>query len=82
MKDFDPIDREPRFSDPPLRRDEMMVERENGLTTLGILFALAVAITAGAYFWTASDSPQQVASNNTSAVTTPATPDQSKTDSQ
>jgi hypothetical protein len=42
MRDFDPIDREPRFSDPPLRRDDMMVERESGLTTLGIIFALAV----------------------------------------
>jgi hypothetical protein len=82
MRDFDPIDREPRFSDPPLRRDDMMVERESGLTTLGIIFALAVAITAGAYFWTASDGQQQVASNNTPAVTTPATPDQSKTDNR
>jgi hypothetical protein len=81
MRDFDPIDRETRFSDPPLR-DDMMVERESGLTTLGIIFALAVAITAGAYFWTPSDGQQQVASNNTPAVTTPATPDPAKTDSK
>jgi hypothetical protein len=82
MTDFDPINRQPRFSDPPLRRDEMMVERESGMTTLGIVFALAVAIAAGAYFWTASDGQQQVATNNTQAVTTPVTPDQSKTDSK
>jgi hypothetical protein len=81
MSEFDPIDRKPKFSDPPLRRDEMMVERESGLTTLGILFALAVAITAGAYFWSASDG-QRVASNNTPAVTSPATPDPAKTDSR
>jgi hypothetical protein len=90
MRDDDPINREPRFSDPPLRRDEMMVERESGLTTLGILAALAVAIAAGAYFWNASDGQQQVASNNTPAVTIPKTPpappptapDSAKTDSR
>ena len=84
MKDYDPIDREPNrtYTDPPLRRDEQMIERESGLTTLGIFAALVVAIGAGVYFWAASDNSQQVASNNTPPVTAPATPDSSKTDSK
>lgn len=83
MKDDDPIDREPdrMYTYPPLRRDEPMVERESALTTLGIFAALVVAIGAGIYFWTATSSEQQqVASNDTPAITTPATPDSSKTD--
>ena len=85
MKDDDPIDREPNrvYMDPPLRRDEPMVERESALTTLGIFAALVVAIGAGIYFWTATSSgQQQVASNNTPAITAPPTPDTSKTDSK
>ena len=84
MNDHDPIDREPNrmYTDPPLQRDDPMVERESALTTLGIFAALLVAIGAGVYVWTASDSGQQVASNNTPAVTSPATPDSSKTDSK
>lgn len=84
MTDYDPMDREPNRThmDPPLRRDEPMVERESAMATIGIFIAVIVAIGAGVYFWTASGSGQQVASNNTPAITAAAAPDSSKTDSK
>ena len=84
MTDYDPIDRQPNrtYMDPPLRRDEPMVGRESAMATIGIFVAVIVAIGAGVYFWTGSGSGQQVASNNTPAITAPAAPDSSKTDSK
>lgn len=84
MTDYDPIDRVPNRStmDPPLRRDEQMVERESAMTTIGIFLAVAVAIGAGVYFWNASSSGQLVASNTSPAVTAPANPDPARTDSK
>ena len=77
MRDFDPMDPNmPRTThEPPLERDPMIREDDSstGMTMLGIIAAIAIAIGAGVYFWSTSDHAQ-VASNNTPAVTTPASP--------
>jgi hypothetical protein len=83
MREYDPIDRNPELmiSEPPLR------ERESGLTTLGILAALAVAVGAGMYFFSTGDN-DRVATNDTppattgQSTTTPTPPDAGKTDRQ
>jgi hypothetical protein len=83
MREFDPIDRNPELmrSDPPV-----MKERESGLTTMGILAALAVDVGAGMYFFSTADNNHRVAMNTPSVTTgqstmTPAPPDAGKTNS-
>ena len=84
MREYDPINRDPErmISEPPLMR-----ERESGLTTFGIVAALAIAIGAGMYFFSAGNDNDRIAMNNAPAVTTgqstttPA-PDATKTDSK
>lgn len=84
MREYDPMYRDPErmISEPPR-------EGEGGLTTFGIIAALAVAIGAGLFFFSTGDDNDRVAMNNTPAVTTgqstttPApAPDAAKTDSQ
>ena len=81
MREYDPIDRNPE-----LMRSEPIVTREDsGLSTLGIIAALTVAVAGGLYYFNSSgndrvamSSPQVAAGPN---VTTPSIPDQGKTDS-
>lgn len=85
MRDFDPMDPNPNGM---MNREPIYGDSDSGMTMFGILAALALALGVGAYFYSASDNNQQVASNNTPAVTapatpsTPATPDSTKTDKQ
>ena len=86
MREYDPINRDPErmISEPPVMR-----ESESGLTTFGIVAAVAIAIAAGMYFFSTSNDGDRVAMNNPPAVTTgqsttpPApSPDTGKTDSK
>jgi hypothetical protein len=86
MRDYDPTYRDPErmISEPPLVR-----EGDSGLTTFGIIAALAVAIGAGMFFFSTGNDNDRVAMNNTPVATTgqsttaPAPgPDAAKTDSQ
>jgi hypothetical protein len=82
MREHDPIDGNPELmvSEPPQ-------ERGSGLTTLGIVAALAVAIGAGMYFFSTTNDAR-VAMNDNRPVTTgqsttaPTPPDAGKTDTR
>lgn len=79
MRDFDPMDPNPNGM---MNREPVYGDSDNGLATFGIIAAVALAIGAGAYFWSTSGDNQQVAANNPPAVTAPATPDSGKTDNK
>ncbi len=84
MREYDPIDRNPEqmISEPPV-----MEERESGLTTLGIVAAVAIAIGAGMYFFSTTDNDRVAMNANPSpttgqSTTTPTPPDAGKTDTK
>lgn len=67
MREYDPINRDPErmISEPPLIR-----ERESGLTTFGIVAAVAIAIGAGMYFFSTSNDGDRAATNSAPSATT------------
>ena len=83
-QDFDPNRGERRFSDPVMRDED-----KSGMTMMGILAAIAVALVVGLIYFNMGESTD-TASNTSPGVTTgsspaspPAAPNQSgKTDSK
>jgi cell division protein FtsN len=66
--DNDP-DREPRLSDPVVRSDE-----QSGMTMMGIVAAIAVALIVGLVYFNMGDENSSTATNTSPGVTTGSSP--------
>ena len=69
MRENDPNDPNRPMIDDSLRRDEPMVDRGSGMSSIGIMIAIAVALGVGLFAWAAIDNGR-VADNTAPGVTT------------
>ena len=69
MREFDPNNPNHPMIDDSLRRDDPMVDRGSGMSTVGIMIAIALALGLGLFAWTAMNN-NQVADNTAPGVTT------------
>lgn len=69
MREFDPNNPNRPMIDDSLRRDNPIVDRGSGMSTVGIMIAIALAFGLGLLAWTARDS-DRLADNTAPGVTT------------
>jgi hypothetical protein len=69
MREYGPNGPNRPMIDDSLRRDHPMVDRGSGISSIGIMIAIAVALGVGLFAWTAMDN-SRVADNTAPGVTT------------